>query len=98
MALRVRFQYPASASLGFSIERLADGLFYDFATTGPTPGQFTANPQTLISPLPADSGNFAGRYRATLTPTPAAQFANGDYCITVHNTAAGNVVVAELGT
>src|SRR5689334_12301078 len=96
MALRVRFQYAAGASLGYSIERLADGLLYDFTPTGTTAGTFTASPVVPIASLPADSGNFAGRYKVNLTPTPTSQFLDGDYCVTIHNQAGANAVVAEL--
>ena len=92
MALRIRFQYPTGAKLGYSIERLSDGLFYDFATN-----TFDASPTTLISSLPEDLGAFLGRYKLTLSPTPASQFTDGDYAVTVHDKAATNNVVAELG-
>jgi len=97
MAMRIRFQYQPGNALGYSIERLADGLLYDFASTGPTAGTFVAAPATPIANLPADSANFYGRYKVTLTATPAAQFVNGDYSVTIHNTTAGNAVVAQLG-
>jgi hypothetical protein len=96
MALRIRFQYQSGSSLGYSIERLADGLYYDFATTGSTAGTFTANPTTLIASLPEDSGNFLGRYKVTQSPTPATQFLDGGYCVTIHNLSANNRVVGEL--
>ena len=91
MALRIRFQYPTAATLGYSVERLSDGLFLDFADS-----TFKATPTTLIAPLPEDSGNFLGRYKVTLTPTPVAQFSDGHYAVTVHDKSAGNAVVAEL--
>ena len=76
--------------------RLADGLFYDFATSGITAGTFTASPATTIAAVPADTGNFVGRYKVTLSPTPSAQFTDGDYCVTIHNMSASNTVVAEM--
>jgi hypothetical protein len=91
MALRIRFQYPTGSQLGYSIERLSDGSFYDFSSS-----TFDASPTTLIASLPEDSGNFAGRYKVTLTSTPTTQFSDGDYVVTVHNQASSNVVVAEL--
>lgn len=97
MALRIRFQYRQGASLGVSVERLADGLFYDFAATGPSAATFTATPASMVAPLAAESGNLAGRYRATIAPTPAAQFADGGYCAMVHDMNNGNAVVALLG-
>ncbi len=93
MSLRIRFQYSTGSNLGYSIERLSDGKFYDFSTSA-----FVATPATPISTLPEDSGNFLGRYKLTLTPTPVSQFTDGDYAVTVHNQASANVVVAELGS
>jgi hypothetical protein len=91
MALRIRYQYPTGSSLGYSIERVSDGTFFDFQTSA-----FSATPTTLIATLPEDSGNFAGRYKQTLSPTPQSQFTNGDYVVTIHNTSASNLVVGEL--
>lgn len=90
MAMRVRFFYPTNNHLGISIERLSDGLFYDFADS-----TFKATPGTPILALLEDSGIYAGRYKLTLTPTPPAVFTDGDYCITIHHTAEGNTVLAE---
>jgi hypothetical protein len=92
MSLRIRFQYPTGSRLGYSIERLSDGSFYDFSTSS-----FVAMPATPISSLPEDSGNFLGRYKLTLISTPASQFTDGDYAVTVHDQGAANNVVAELG-
>ena len=91
MALRIRFQYPTGAQLGYSVERLGDGLFLDFADN-----TFKATPTTQIAALPEDSGNFLGRYKVTLGTTPVAQFADGHYAVTVHDQKASNAVVAEL--
>ena len=74
MALRIRFQCQTGLSLGYSIERLADGLFFDFNNS-----TFVVNPTRLIAVLPEDTGSFIGRYKTTLTPTPLAQFMDGDY-------------------
>jgi hypothetical protein len=92
MSLRIRFQYPTGSSLGYSIERLSDATYYDFSTSN----FVDTTPVTLITPLPESAGSFQGRYFATLTPTPNTVFTDGDYVVTVHNTAASNVVVAEL--
>jgi hypothetical protein len=97
MGLRIRFQYQPAASLGCSIERLNDGLLYDFATVGPTAGAFTASPSVSITAVPEDVGSFIGRYKATLTTTSPTQFVDGAYCVTIHNMASNNIVVAELG-
>jgi hypothetical protein len=91
MALRIRFQYPTASQLGYSIERLNDGSFYDFSKS-----TFVPAPATPIAILPEDSGIFAGRYKVTLTTTPVAQFTDGDYVVTVHDQAASSNVVAEL--
>lgn len=93
MALRIRFQYPTGSQLGYSMERLSDGLFYDFSTSG-----FVTTPATPISSLPEDSGIFHGRYKITLNLTPVAQFTDGDYVISIHDQAASSNVVAELAS
>lgn len=91
MPLRIRYQYQSGSSLGFSIERLVDGLFFDFGSS-----TFKASPGVAVASLPEDSGNFVGRYKYTLAATPPAQFIDGDYVVTIHNAAAGNLVVDEL--
>lgn len=93
MSLRVRFQSAQGALLGYSIERLSDGLNYDFAD-----GTFkNSAPTTPVATLTAGTGNRAGIYSATLSPTPQAQFANGDYAVYIHNTAASNDVISVIG-
>ena len=91
MPLRVRFQYPTGANLGYSIERLSDSAFFDFANAS-----FAIAPVTMTTPLPEDRGVFVGRYRTTLLPTPVATFTDGDYRITVHDLANSSAVVAQL--
>ncbi len=91
MPLRIRYQYPTGSSLGYSVERLSDGAFLDFNDS-----TFKASPTTLIAPIPEDRGSFAGRYKLTLASTPASQFTDGDYVVTVHNIASSNVVVGQL--
>ena len=89
MALRIRFPYPSGNHLGFSVERLADGLKLDFADS-----TFKASPGTPISTLPEQTGIYTGSYRAVLTPTI---WPDGDYGVTIHHTAEANVVLNELG-
>ena len=91
MALRIRYQYQTGSSLGYSIERLIDGLFFDFSNS-----IFNQIPSILIASLPEDIGNFIGRYKVTLTPTPSSQFTDGDYAISIHNLAATNLVAGQL--
>lgn len=94
MALRVAVQYLPGSTLGYSIKRLSDGYYYNFTT-----GAFVASqPSTsdLIATLPALAAPYSGRYEATLTPTPQAQFSDGFYSVTVHDTAASNNVVMVL--
>ncbi len=86
MPIRIRYQYPTGSTLGYSIERLSDGTFYDFSNS-----TFTAIPSTLIASLPEDSGSFLGRYKVTLASTPTTQFTDGDYVVTIHNTVTNNV-------
>lgn len=92
MALRIRFQYATGSSLAYSIERLSDGSLYDFAD-----GTFKSTPATLTATLAEDVGSFAGRYKATRASTPAAQFSNGDYCVSIHDAGSSNAVVGQLG-
>src|SRR5438046_1709 len=91
MPLRVRYQYPTGSSLGYSIERLSDGTFFDFNDS-----TFKPTPTTLVAALLEDLGSFAGRYKVTLASTPTSQFTDGDYVVTVHNSASANIVVGEL--
>lgn len=79
MALRIRFAHPTASRLGFSIERLADGLFYDFGD-----GTFKAKPALAFADLPEDAGLYRGRFRVDVD-TPPAQFLDGDYCVTIHD-------------
>jgi hypothetical protein len=92
MPIHIRFPYPSGNHLGYSVERLSDGLFYDFGDS-----TFKATPARPTAPLPEDTGIFVGRYKANLDPTPASIFTDGDYAVTVHHTAEGNVVVDQLG-
>ena len=92
MALRIRYQFQTASALGYSIERLSDGFYFDFNDT-----TFKLNPTLLISTLPEDSGSFVGRYRVNLVSTPTAQFTDGDYVVTIHNTASTNTVVGQFG-
>ncbi len=93
MPLRVRFQYTTGASLGYSIERLSDGRFFDFADQ-----TFKDIPTTTVAVLNEDTGSFLGRYKVTLSSTPIAQFTNGDYVITIHNRSSANAVIGQLAT
>src|SRR5262249_45918046 len=87
----IRYQYPSGSTLGYSIERLGDGTFFDFNDS-----TFKATPATLVAPLPEDTGGFVGRYKVTLSSIPTAQFTDGSYVVTIHNRAASNAVVGEL--
>lgn len=91
MAMRIRFQYITSSRLGFSVERLADGLILDHAsqTFKTAPAQPIANLTEAVSP-------FAGIYRATLSNTPITEFPNGYYAIGIHKIDSNNQVVSLL--
>jgi hypothetical protein len=90
MALRIRFQGPTGSTFGFSIERLVDGLLYDFSTS-----TFSSNPTTLVLALPENTSRFPGQYRISLGPTPAAQFTDGDYAVVILDQLA-NIVVGQF--
>ena len=93
--LHLRFQYDSGNQLSFSVERLSDGLFFDFS---PGVMAFSASPGSLTFPLPEDAGAFRGRYKANLATNAA--FADGDYVVTIHDqvrlAASETSVVAEL--
>ncbi len=93
MALRIRFQYFTGAQLGYSIERLSDGLFLDQADM-----TFKANPTTQIGQLSESTSAYSGIYRATLLNTPVAQFSNGNYTVVIHRIDMNNSVVGLLQT
>ncbi len=92
MAFRIRYAYPPGFSLGYSIERLIDGLYYDFADS-----TFKATATTPVNALSVLAGNYVGLYRDTVTSTPQAQFTNGEYSVNIHNMASANAIVGLLG-
>jgi len=92
MALHIRYAYTAGSALGYSIERLVDGFFYDFSS-----GTFTATPATQVNPLAAPTGNLSGLYRDNIAATPQAQFANGEYAVNIHNMGASNALIGIVG-
>jgi hypothetical protein len=94
MSLRIRFCYPTGQSLAYSVERLADGLTFDFANHG-----FDATPTTRSAPLVEGSAQASslGLYSATLA-SPSTSFADGDYCVYVHDAAFAGQVVAALAS
>ena len=58
MALRIRFQYQTGSALGYSIERLSDGSFFDFSNS-----TFSTTPTTLIAALPEDTATLRAGLR-----------------------------------
>ena len=89
MALHVRFATASGGSFGCSIERLFDGLHYDFSTS-----TFVATPTTEVQAMTVGSGNYAGLYTLDFVATPIAQFSDGEYAAYIHNTSSANLVVA----
>ena len=92
MALRIRYASTPGATLGYSIERLADGLYYDFNNA-----VFTATPTTLMNSLTAATGLLGGLYRDTIASTPQSVFSNGEYAVNIHNIGATSAVIGVLG-
>ena len=86
MPFHVRFQFTAASTLTYSVERLSDGLFWDFSGTQ----VFSASPATKTASLPEGTGADAGSYSATIATTPAAQWTDGNYAVRVYQ--AGAVV------
>lgn len=97
MPMRFRFQYSSGSNLGFSVERLADGLFFDFATSGSTAQTFCSTPTQQIMPVTEGAGVLLGSYNYTITNTPATVFTDGDYALRIHNIASADMVVGLIG-
>jgi hypothetical protein len=104
MGISVLYETDPGLDLGFSVERLADSLVFDFAS-----GSFSASPASFVADLPeVTAGPYAGRgrYEARLGGSPPALgsalaldpavFPDGDYVVTVHDSAAGDVELEVL--
>ena len=84
MPIRIRYQYPTGSKLGYSIERLERrDASIDFGTADVRRDQPGDADQRRSRRTPGAS---LGRFKATLASTPAAQFTDGDYAVTIHNT------------
>lgn len=94
MALRIRFQYPTANTIGYSIEQLSSGYFYDSSLMVFVPRSKT-NAANMIATLSEDVAPFVGRYFTTLYATPNFVFIDGDYVVTIHDMK-DNSVIAEL--
>jgi hypothetical protein len=88
MALHPETSAATGSSIGYSIRRLSDRLLYDFSD-----GNFKSNPITGIQAITESSGNYAGTFGVTLTPTPTSQFPDGFYRIYFHDLSSANVVL-----
>lgn len=86
--LRIRYRNAAGLSLGFSIERLADGLFYDFDDD-----TFKSTPTTPTADLTAGTDYLLGEYAETLDPLDTGQFTDGDYKIGIHDRNVSNLEI-----
>lgn len=91
----IRFQFTGGSTLNISVERTADGLFYDFTAksftnTGPPSG-------TQLVSIPEGSGTLAGRYSYNIDVSDATQWLAGIYAFNVHNATLANIVIGELG-
>lgn len=92
MAMRARWAYQTGSNLAISVERLSDGLFYDFEVSA-----FVETPAQPTTPYPERVFPFVGSFQLTLDPTPPTVFTDGDYCLSVHNVTLNYEVVVELG-
>ena len=84
MPLRIRVQYATGRQLGYSIERLSDGNYFDNSDK-----LFKSSPVTPVASLPEDTGIFLGRYKTNID---ASIFLDGDYAVSIHDLSANQVV------
>lgn len=85
MALRIRFPYYPTYTLGYSVER-ENGDAWDFSNSS-----WSASPVTRIQSLTALGSPRIGRYDHTISSTPVATWPDGRYLVTIHDTSsAGN--------
>ena len=92
MAIPIRFAYPTKGDLGFSVERMADGLHLDFATM-----TFSPSPVSWTNAMAEMPWPFLGQYVATLKTTPPAEYPDGEYAIGIHDLGNNALVVAMFG-
>ncbi|MBX6311854.1 MAG: hypothetical protein IRY99_02875 [Isosphaeraceae bacterium] len=93
MALRIRYIDTSGQTLGFSLERLADGYYYDtsdgtFKAFGSIASdhRFLALTESVVSGF---TGNGRSLYYATVASTPSAQFTDGEYAVLISDTTTG---------
>jgi hypothetical protein len=86
--IHARIAFTTGASIGWSIERLSDGKLLDF-----NDGTFKSSAWTTkIQAIAEGTGDFVASYSKDFV-TSAAQFTDGRYTITYHNTASANAVI-----
>lgn len=87
VGLRIRFVSDPGRSLVCRIERLADGLLFDF---DPATLNFSASPAQPFAPVSEES---LGLYQKNLFSDAWGIFPDGNYCVTLHDTSAGNLAI-----
>lgn len=87
VGLRIRFVSDPGRSLVCRIERLADGLIFDF---DPAALNFEEAPGQPFTPIAETS---PGLYQKNLFSVPPGVFPDGNYCVTLHDAKAGNVAI-----
>ncbi|MEO6808425.1 MAG: hypothetical protein ABI353_04875 [Isosphaeraceae bacterium] len=87
VGLRIRFVSDPGRSLVCRIERLADGLIFDF---DPAALNFGETPGQPFAPVTEES---LGLYQKNLFSAPWGVFPDGNYCVTLHDTSAGNLAI-----
>ena len=80
-SLRIRFVATTGRSLACRVERLRDGWLYDFATSGLI---FTTSPTQPFGVIPEVT---SGLYATKIWPTPSSIFTDGNYSVTLHDSA-----------
>jgi hypothetical protein len=88
MPLHVRFGAAPGRSLGYSVRRIRTADEYDHAD-----GLFRPTAAAFIAALPEGTGADAGRYAATLDPTPVGTWTDDWYEVAIHDEDAAGATI-----
>ena len=85
--IHIRFIANLGSAIQCRIERLMDGLIYDF---DPTVMAFSSTPGQSFG-LTIEQG--LGLFSMNLSTSPESGFPSGEYCVSLHDTRAGNQAI-----